>query len=191
VEQELLTVHQTKFRKSRLIPLHPTTATALREYGKARERTLGVKVEAFFVSDRGKPLVYRTVHDTFETLRRRLGWVARGGHVAPRIHDIRHTYVCRALLRSYRQHQPIDQVIDALSTYVGHAKVSDTYWYVTAIPELMAIAAHSASRWLPKEVHDEDIPPGRQLCEAAPGVLPRALDQSAQREPTNGGRVPR
>lgn len=141
VEQELLTVHQTKFRKSRLIPLHPTTATALREYVKARERTLGVKVEAFFVSDRGKPLVYRTVHDTFETLRRRLGWVARGSHVAPRIHDIRHTYVCRALLRSYRQHQPIDQVIDALSTYVGHAKVSDTYWYVTAIPELMAIAA--------------------------------------------------
>jgi integrase len=141
VAQECLTVHQTKFRKSRLVPLHPTTAAALREYVEARERTLGVKVEAFFVSDRGKPLVYRTVHDTFETLRRRLEWVARGGHIAPRIHDLRHTYICRALLRSYRQDQPVDQVIDALSTYVGHAKVSDTYWYVTAIPELMAIAA--------------------------------------------------
>jgi integrase len=141
-EQALLTVHQTKFRKSRLVPLHPTTAAALKQYMEVRERKLGgIKVEAFFVSDRGKPLVDRTVHDTFETLRGQLGWVARGGHVAPRIHDMRHAFVCHALLRSYRQHQPIDQVIDALSTYVGHAKVSDTYWYVTAIPELMAIAA--------------------------------------------------
>jgi integrase len=142
VEQDVLTVHQTKFRKSRLVPLHPTTAAALKRYVEARDRTLGaIKVEAFFVSDRGKPLVDRTVHNTFERLRGQLGWVARGGHRAPRIHDARHTFVCRALLRSYRQRQPIDQVIDALSTYVGHAKVSDTYWYVTAIPELMAVAA--------------------------------------------------
>jgi integrase len=140
-EQELLTVHQTKFRKSRLVPLHPTTAAALRRYAEARQRKLGVRVEAFFVSDRGEPLADRTVHSTFERLRAQLRWVARGGHAAPRIHDMRHSFICRGLLRSYQQHQPVDQIIDALSIYVGHAKVSDTYWYVTAVPDLMAIAA--------------------------------------------------
>lgn len=142
LEHELLTVRETKFCKSRLVPLHSTTAAAMARYAKARQRKIGHQtLGAFFVSDRGEPLPDRTVHSTFEKLRVRLGWVARGGHSAPRIHDLRHSYICKVLLRSYRQHQPIDNIIDALSTYVGHAKVSDTYWYVTAIPELMAIAA--------------------------------------------------
>lgn len=97
------------------------------------------------MSDRGTPLPDRTVHCTFETLRRRLGWIARGGHAAPRIHDLRHSFICHSLLRSYQQAQPIDNIIDALSTYVGHTKVSDTYWYVTATPELMAVAAQRFS----------------------------------------------
>jgi len=56
------------------------------------------------------------------------------------VHDLRHTYICRALVRSYQQQQGVDHVIDLLSTYVGHARVSDTYWYVTAIPDLLALA---------------------------------------------------
>lgn len=144
----MLTVRQTKFRKSRLMPLHSTTVGALTDYAAARQRKLGgLSVEAFFVSDRGKPLADRTVHCTFERLRAHLGWLARGGHAAPRIHDLRHSFICHGLLRSYRQHQPIDNVIDALSTYVGHAKVSDTYWYVTATPELMAVAAQRFSQF--------------------------------------------
>ena len=141
-EREMLTIRQTKFRKSRLVPLHPTTVRALTRYVDARQRKLsGLTLETFFVSDLGKQLPDRTVHSTFEKLRARLGWVARGGHAAPRIHDLRHSFICQGLLRSYQQHEPIDNVIDALSTYVGHAKVSDTYWYVTATPELMAVAA--------------------------------------------------
>ena len=80
-------------------------------------------------------------------MRARLEWVARGGHAAPRLHDLRHTFICHALLRSYQQPQPINNVIDAISTYVGHAKVSDTYWYVTATPELMAVAAQRFSQF--------------------------------------------
>jgi integrase len=138
----ILTIRQTKFHKSRLVPLHPTTLTALRHYADARERKFGGQIlDTFFVSDAGKPLPDRTVHSTFEKLRARLRWIARGGHPSPRIHDLRHRFICQGLLRSYQQHQPIDNVIDALSTYVGHAKVSDTYWYVTATPELMAVAA--------------------------------------------------
>jgi integrase len=138
----MLTIRETRFRKSRLVPLHPTTLAALRRYADATERKFsGQVLGAFFVSDLGKPLPNRTVHSTFEKLRARLGGVARGGHPAPRIHDLRHSYICQALLRSYQQHQHIDNVIDALSTYVGHAKVTDTYWYVTATPELMSVAA--------------------------------------------------
>ena len=143
----LLTVRQTKFRKSRLVPLDPTVVTALDRYASTRGRLFGrAKLDAFFVSDRGTPLADRTIHHNFEQLRRELGWTARGGHPSPRIHDLRHTFICRTLLRSYQQNQRIDQMIDALSTYVGHAKVSDTYWYITAVPELMAAAAH---RFLP------------------------------------------
>ena len=124
------------------MPLHSTTAAALARYTVARQRKFRRRdVAAFFVSDCGEPLAYRTAHNTFEKLRSILGWVARGGHASPRIHDLRHSFICRVLLRSYRQQQPIDKMIDALATYVGHVKVSDTYWYITATPELMSVAA--------------------------------------------------
>jgi integrase len=91
LEHELLTVRQTKFRKSRLVPLDSTVVAALARYAGARHRKLsGQTVDAFFVSDRGKPLPNRTVHSTFEKLRARLEWVARGGHASPRLHDLRH-----------------------------------------------------------------------------------------------------
>jgi len=119
---ESLRVRQTKFRKTRLVPLHPTTAAALRRYAHARRRRVSDRrIETFFVSDHGTPLVYRTVHHTFAILRAQLGWIGRGDYPAPRLHDLRHTYLCRTLLRSYQQHQSVEQVIDVLSTYVGHA----------------------------------------------------------------------
>ncbi len=138
----ILTVRQTKFRKSRLVPLHSTTVVALKRYIEAQRRQLvGQKTDAFFVSDRGKPLPKRTVHGTFQKLRTRLGWIARGGQAAPRIHDLRHTFICRSLLDCYHRNQLPDHIVDTLSTYVGHAKATDTYWYVSATPELMAVAA--------------------------------------------------
>jgi len=141
IDRGLLTVRQTKFCKSRLVPLPATSVAALREYQEARlNRPSSFLNPTFFVSNGGQPLLSRTVHSTFEKLRRQLGWVARGDHPYPRLHDLRHTFLCRGLLRSYQQKQRIDNVIGALSTYVGHAKVSDTYGYLTAIPELMAVA---------------------------------------------------
>jgi integrase len=83
---------------------------------------------------------------TFALLRGRLGWIGRGGYPRSRIHDLRHTYVCRVLVRAYQQQQHVDHVIDVLSTYVGHARVSDTYWYVTAIPDLLALAGQRFAR---------------------------------------------
>lgn len=138
---ESLTVRETKFRKSRLVPLHPTTVAALRRYADARlGRVRDRRIETFFVSDQGTPLGDRMVHHTFAALRASLGWIGRGDYTVPRVHDLRHTFLCRALVRSYQQQQGVDHVIDVLSTYVGHARVSDTYWYITAIPELLALA---------------------------------------------------
>jgi integrase len=136
-----LTVRQTKFRKSRLVPLHPTTVAALRQYADARRRRVRDRcIETFLLSDQGTPLGDRMVHHTFAQLRARLGWTGRGGYPLPRVHDLRHTFLCHVLVRSYQQQQGVDHVVDLLSTYVGHTRVSDTYWYVTAIPELLALA---------------------------------------------------
>ncbi len=147
LKQSTLTVRETKFKKSRLVPLHSSTTGALSRYVKACAAiSRQPSVKAFFLTLGGRSVPSRTVHHTFDVLRRRLGWVARGGHPQPRIHDLRHTFICRALLRGQRQNQ-LDHVADAIATYVGHAKVSDTYWYVTAIPELMGIACERFSRF--------------------------------------------
>lgn len=82
----------------------------------------------------------RTVHGVFAGLRAELGWVARGTHPAPRIHDLRHTFICRRVALWQAHGTDFDHAMLALSTYVGHAKVSDTYWYLTAVPDLMAVA---------------------------------------------------
>ena len=81
------------------------------------------------------------VHRVFADLRRQLGWRNRGAHHAPRIHDLRHTFVVRRILLWQAKGVDIDQAMLSLSTYVGHAKVTNTYWYLSAVPELMALAA--------------------------------------------------
>jgi integrase/recombinase XerD len=138
----VLTIRQTKFAKSRLVPLHPTTASELIRYDELRRRHVPVAPGApFFVSAKGVALAPRTVHTVFARLRAQLGWVARGMHPAPRIHDLRHTFICRRVALWQAHGADLDHAMLALSTYVGHAKVSDTYWYLTAVPELMAGAA--------------------------------------------------
>ena len=76
----------------------------------------------------------------FDGLREQLGWINCGAHDAPRIHDLRHTFAVRRVLLWHEQGTDIDQAMLALSTYMGHAKISHTCWYLTAVPELMAVA---------------------------------------------------
>ena len=86
----MLTITQTKFSKSRLVPLHATTAKELQKYTAIRRLCVSVRPEDFFfVSPSGAGLVNRTIHNAFERLRAKLGWIARGAHAAPRIHDLR------------------------------------------------------------------------------------------------------
>jgi integrase len=142
----LLTVRQTKFAKSRQVPVHPSTLVALRGYRRLRDRQVTIAEETpFFIGTRGRrqgcALCLRQVDRVFQRLRSQLGWVNRGAHAAPRIHDLRHTFVVRRMLLWQAQGIDIDQQMLSLSTYVGHAMVTNTYWYLTAVPELMALAA--------------------------------------------------
>jgi integrase len=133
--------------KARWVPIHASVAQALRRYAQRRDREpLAANAEAFFVFDYGRPASTRSVEYAFKLLRTALKWRARGGHPAPRIYDLRHSFICHRLEDWYAQGLDIDRSILALSTYVGHVKVTDTYWYVTATPELMAIAAQRFTR---------------------------------------------
>jgi len=146
LQQGLLTIRQTKFAKSRLLPLHPTTVDALHRYRQARNRYVSATANTpFFIGSRGRRLGCvlsdQQVHRVFRRLCHHLGWENRGAHDGPRIHDLRHTFAVRRVMLWHQQGTDIDQAMLALSTYMGHAKISHTYWYLTAVPELMAVAA--------------------------------------------------
>ncbi len=140
-QQGLLAIRQSKFRKSRLVPLHPSAVQALQAYDERRARCFPLAGEALFLSVRGTALRPATVHGTFGQLRAQLSWSVQAGRRRPRIHDLRHTFACRRLLEWYRQGADLDHAIASLSTYLGHGEVADTYWYLTGVPELMELAA--------------------------------------------------
>ena len=142
----LLAIHQTKFGKSRQVPMHPCTVEALRRYLWMRNLAGDFAQEEapLFIATRGRrlglPMESRQVHRVFIALREQLGWCNRGAHHAPRIHDLRHTFVVHRILLWQSQGVDVDQAMLSLSTYVGHAMVTNTYWYLSAVPELMSLA---------------------------------------------------
>lgn len=145
LRRKMLIVRQTKFAKSRQLPIHPSTVEALARYRRQRARHVLTSADApFLIGSRGRrlgqPLGDRQAHRVFNELRNQLGWVNRGAHDAPRLHDLRHTFVVRRVMRWHAAGIDVDQMMLALSTYMGHAEIFYTYWYLTAVPELMALA---------------------------------------------------
>lgn len=138
----ILTVRESKFRKSRLIPLHPTATQALIRYAAYRDACrASAGAIAFFRTDGAPALTRPAVEKTFSRLRHRLKWTGLGRARRPRIHDLRHSFAVRRLLCWSEERTDVDRKMLALATYLGHAKVSDTYWYLSAIPELMTVTA--------------------------------------------------
>lgn len=140
----VLTVRCSKFGKSRLVALHPSAVAALCAYRRERAKYVPADPAGpFFIATRGRrlgqPVSDRQAHRVFDQLRRQLGWVPRGGHDAARIHDLRHSFAVRRLLRWHEQGEDVHQHMLALSTYMGHAKVSNTYWYLTGVAELLQV----------------------------------------------------
>lgn len=133
-----ITVRQTKFHKSRCLPLHPSTVQALSEYRLARVQQANVDASApFFVSRSGRHLPVDTTENVFRRMRSQLGWQARGDYPHPRIQDLRHTFVVKRVLLWRESGESIAHAMFWLCTYLGHASISSTFWYLTGVPELM------------------------------------------------------
>ena len=151
-----LTVRQTKFHKSRCVPLHVSVVQALSAYREQRDRSADPSAgAAFFVSRVGAALPVRTVENVFARMRSQLCWQARGDHGNPRIHDLRHTFAVRRLQHWHEAGVSIDHAMFWLCTYLGHAKISDTYWYLSGVPELMDIVGAKFERFALQGVRDE------------------------------------
>lgn len=137
----VLTIRESKFGKTRIVPVLDSTLTALKQYARTRDRLCPHTATAsFFVSMTGTRLIYRIVQQNFRRLCDRAGVGARAQH-PPRIHDLRHTFAVRTLLGWYRAEQDVEAQLATLSTYLGHRDPRSTYWYLSAAPELLALAA--------------------------------------------------
>ncbi|HVQ48566.1 MAG TPA: tyrosine-type recombinase/integrase [Mycobacterium sp.] len=141
LDDGMLTVRAGKRGRMRLVPLHPTAVPPLADYAAARERLHGPPGDdaAFFRTDRSDRISYNAANSTFIVLRRQLGWTAAGRTRAPRVHDLRHRMVVRRIQAWHAEGVDVDHKIAALATYLGHLEMRDVYWYLSAVPELMAI----------------------------------------------------
>ncbi len=138
----LVRVIRSKFGKSREVPLHPSTVKALRRYAERRDQLCPEpKADSFFLSATGERLVYRSVVSVFHRLIRHAGLGPRSERRRPRIHDLRHSFAASTLLDWHRAGMDVQAMMPLLSTYMGHVDPKSTYWYLTATPELLGLAA--------------------------------------------------
>jgi integrase/recombinase XerD len=141
LRENVLTIQKTKFGKSRLVPLHPSTQKVLTDYLRYRSRLFAGRPSSYlFVSGTGNRLDIADVHRTFYALSRQIGLRGPAASHGPRLHDFRHRFAVKTLLHWYRSGLEIEPRLPILATYLGHVHVSDTYWYLTAVPELMGEA---------------------------------------------------
>lgn len=147
-ENGTILVEMTKFRKSRLIPVHPSTLDKLKAYAKYREQKISTpRCDNFFVMNRGQPVDSDSIYYAFVHACQQAGLrptVEGAGY--PRIHDLRHTFVVQVILQWLRSGKDVHSMMPALSTYIGHAEPADTYWYLTGVPELMRFGLHKDQR---------------------------------------------
>jgi len=143
----ILTINSSKFGKSRMVPLHFSTVTALVDYRERRGRFLaGRQVAHWFVNRRGTKMLCEAVDAMFRRLADKLGLVGEKGKRRPRIHDLRHRFAMQTLMRWYDDGQDIERRLPVLSAYLGHVEVRNTYWYLSSFPELLAAAKDRLER---------------------------------------------
>jgi integrase/recombinase XerD len=153
LEQGSLSIRGGKFGKSRWLPLHPTATAQLARYAKRRDNLYPTpSTPSFFLSEQGARLTTWSVRATFVKLSHQIGLRAPEDHHGPRLHDLRHRFAIQTLLRWYRCGANVQQRLPQLAAYLGHAHVSDTYWYLSATPELLALAARRLEPDRPGEV---------------------------------------
>lgn len=147
----VLRVRHAKFDRERLVPLHPSVTKELTNYAARRDGLAPTdRANTFFVTATGRPLNPKRVNDTFQTLLTPAGLPTEPGR-RPRVHDLRHSFVVYTLTGWQRDGIDIAAQLPVLSTYLGHVSPASTYWYFTAVPELMQLAAaglqHHVGSW--------------------------------------------
>jgi integrase len=143
----VLTIRSSKFGTARMVPIHPTTVDALRAYAQRRdELSPDRKSPSFFVSTVGTRLFYNQVREVFARLARQVGLEPLSPRCRPRLHDLRHRFACETLPSWYRSGENVAGRLPQLSTFMGHVKPKDTYWYLQATPELLSLAASRLER---------------------------------------------
>jgi integrase/recombinase XerD len=145
----ILTIRGAKFGKSRLVPLHASTCKVLADYSERRDKRFGARAEGHFLANKnGNRLDKGEVHRAFYLLSRQIGLRSVDAGRGPRLHDFRHRFAVETLLRWYRNGEDPKRRLPILSTYLGHAHVTDTYWYLTGTPELLGAASKRLEkRW--------------------------------------------
>jgi len=139
LEKGLITVVEGKFKKSRLIPIDESVVQALKQYKDTRDKQFPrSRCQTLFVVAYDRPMTYPGMQGFFQKVRKELGW---RGYMEKRIHDFRHTFVVNRLIHWHRSNEDSEQKIAALSVYIGHARVSETYWYFHFVPELMDLVS--------------------------------------------------
>jgi integrase/recombinase XerD len=146
----LLTIRDTKFFKSRFVPISPDLTNVLNDYARWRTAThpSATAESHFFVSRRGTALRHWNVQNAFERLREYAG-VRRsdGGRHQPRLHDLRHAFAVHRLTEWYRQGADVQRLVYHLSVYLGHARLAHTQVYLTMIPEILQHAGSFFERY--------------------------------------------
>jgi len=139
LKKGILHVRDTKFNKSRSIPIHESTLNILKKYDLKKREVMGpLQTDAFFVSEQNGRISKDAIGAAFRTLVRKSG--IKSPNVAPRIHDLRHTFAVNTLTHWLKSGQDVRVVMPLLSTYLGHKKPSDTYWYLSATKEILQLA---------------------------------------------------
>ena len=142
LSRDILHIRRTKFGKSRDVPIHPSTHEALSRYRHLRDRTYPCpQTAAFLLSEQGNRLGEFSVRATFVKLSHQIGLRSPGDRRGPRLHDFRHRFAVTTLLGWYRHGIDVEQNLPKLATYLGHVHINDTYWYLTAVPELLQWAS--------------------------------------------------
>ncbi len=137
-----LIINDSKGWKRRIVPISGCCAIAMNNYQRRRHQLVAYTLsDAFFITDTGKPLDIRAADYAFMLLRSQVNLTHQNNGRAPRLYDLRHTFVCNRLLAWYEENEPIDSLMPQLAQYIGHKKVGDTYWYIQSVPALMSKAA--------------------------------------------------
>lgn len=151
-DQQVIHIRESKFGKSRLVPVHATTMAMLKTYTDQRDQFRPLSNhDSLFVSLTGKRVIYESVFKVFDDLRAASG-IGAGSTLRPRIHDLRHTFAVTTLLGWYRDGADVASRMPWLSTYLGHLDPSSTYWYLSAAPQLLAVAAQRLGPFIEQAV---------------------------------------